>query len=354
MELRFSHFNYKDNLLQQRELFKDCFPETNGEVIQENNHYNWKFHSFPNNITSWEYAAYVDVDMVGYYAALPYKYKIGKNFTTVGMVCDVMTNTNYRGKGIFTKMGTYSTGELASQVPFIIGYPIRKEVIPGHLKVGWQIPFSLPLYMKFIRLDSLFKSRKMGFIVPIANIFIGTYNFIVKTKSVKNLTYKHTTNIDEVSDYNQLVNEWISSFPNVLIKNIEFARWRYGAPERKYNFLSVYDSQGKIIAFVSYRKIVKENIPSYGILDFMVLPGCECHGFILKVLTENAKKDKVEAVMTMMSNNSAKNCKLPANGFFRSPFVFQLIIKNLTNEFSNEELNNEKNWHLMWVDSDDL
>ena len=58
--------------------------------------------------------------------------------------------------------------------------------------------------------------------------------------------------------------------------------------------------------------------------------------------------------MTMMSKNSATEYKLNANGFFKSPFVFQLIIKNLTNEFTDEELFDEKNWHLMWIDSDDL
>lgn len=354
MELRYSHFDYKDNLAQQRELFKDCFPETNGEGIQENRHYNWKFQSFPNDIKSWEYAAYVDNNMVGYYAALPYKYKIGKKTTTVGMVCDVMTNTNYRGKGIFTKVGTYSTAELASQVPFTMGYPIRKEVIPGHLKIGWKIPFSLPLYMKFIRLDALLQSRKLGFIAPLANVFINTYNLFAKTKSDKKLTYKITTKIDEVEDYVKFVESWVATVPNGLIKNIEFARWRYGAPERQYNFLSVYNLEGKMIAFVSYRKIIKENVPSYGILDLMVLPGYDCYGYIFKVLSEKAKKDKVEAIMTMMSNHSAKEYKLLTNGFFKSPYVFQLIIKNLTNEFSNEELFNEKNWHLMWVDSDDL
>ena len=50
MELTFAHFDYKENLDQQRELFKDCFPETNGDVIQEEIHYNWKFHSFPNEV----------------------------------------------------------------------------------------------------------------------------------------------------------------------------------------------------------------------------------------------------------------------------------------------------------------
>lgn len=351
----FEHFEYTLNLKQQRELFKDCFPETNGETIQESAHYIWKFHSFPNEVLSWEYACYSDSEMVGYYAAIPYQYKIGEKVVSVGMVCDVMTSSKHRGKGIFTRMGTYSTKELSYQVPFTIGYPIRKEVIPGHLKVGWKIPFSMPLYMKFICLDSLLKSKRIGFFTPVANVMISFYNWILKTKLNKKYSFELSTNISEVNGYDSFAKEWSESIPNALIKDLSFAKWRYGAPARTYQFLSINNQVGKMIGFVSFRKIIKESVPSFGILDYMVLPDYkDAHGLINKVLTDCAKKAKVEAIMTMMSKTSASDYQLFNNGFFKSPYVFQLIIKNLTNEFNDEHLFNENNWHLMWVDSDDL
>jgi len=355
MELSFAHFDFTKNLAQQRTLFKDCFPETKGEVIQEEVYYKWKFHSFPQAITSYEFACYADSEMVGYYAAIPYRYKIGTKVTVVGMVCDVMTSSKQRGKGIFTKMGNYSTNELAAEVPFTIGYPIRKEVIPGHLKIGWKIPFNLPLYMKFICLNSLLRTKKLGFLAPLTNGLISIYNGIVKTKLNKRYSFSLTTNINYVNGYDAFVKEWSASVPNALIKDLSFALWRYSAPERAYKFLSINSIKGKMIGFVSFRKILKEGIPSYGILDYMVLPGEEkCHGLINSVLMEKAKEDNVEVIMTMMSQKSATEYQLFRNGFFKSPYVFQLIIKNLTKEFSDEELFIEKNWHLMWVDSDDL
>jgi len=119
--------------------------------------------------------------------------------------------------------------------------------------------------------------------------------------------------------------------------------------------LSIYNDALKLIGFVSFRKIEKEGVPSYGLIDYMVLPGFEnVHGLINNVLVEQAKKDKVEIIMTMMSKNTASNYKLFKNGYLKSPFVFQQIIKNLTNEFSDKELFNENDWNLMWVDSDDL
>jgi hypothetical protein len=37
----------------------------------------------------------------------------------------------------------------------VTGYPIRPEVIPGHLKVGWSIVAKLPVYVKVVRTDAL-------------------------------------------------------------------------------------------------------------------------------------------------------------------------------------------------------
>ena len=355
MELSFKQFDPTENLAQQRDLFKDCFPETNGEVIQEEVHYRWKFHSFPNVVKSYEFACYISSEMVGYYAAIPYRYKIGDKITHVGLVCDVMTSSKQRGKGIFTKMGTYATGLLSSEVPFTMGYPIRKEVIPGHLRVGWKIPFSLPLYIKFLRFDALFRDRKIGFLAPLANGLICIYNGVVRSKLKNKYTFKQSTNICNVNGYDTFISEWCASIPNALIKDLTFAIWRYGAPERTYQFLSIYSAEEKMIGFISFRKIIKEGVPSYGILDYMVLPDYkDCHSFIHRVLTDLAQKEKVEAIMSMMSKTSASEYQMCKNGYLKSPFVFQLIIKNLTKEFNDEELFNEKNWHLMWVDSDDL
>ena len=355
MELQFEHFDYQHNLKEQRILFKDCFPETNGEAIQSEQHYLWKFHSFPAIVKSWEYVAYYNKEMTGYYAALPYRYRIGEKKITVGMVCDVMTSSKYRGKGIFTKMGKYSTGELSAIVPFTIGYPIRKEVIPGHLKVGWKIPFQLPLYMKFLKTNTLFKSKKIGFLALPANMAINVYNFFRKTRINSSYTAYIADSIDEIKGYEEFTEKWNNSIPIALIKDLAFARWRYSAPERKYHFLAIENAQKQLIALVIFRKIRKEGVPSYGILDYQVLPEyADCQGVINKTLKNKAKQDKVEAIMTMMSAYSAKNYKLINNGFIKSPFVFNLIINNLTNEFPNANLFEEKNWHLMWVDSDDL
>ena len=78
------------------------------------------------------------------------------------MVCDVMIGTAARGKGVFTNLGKYSINQLRLEaVDFTTGNPIRSEVIPGHKKVGWESPFELPMYGKFISFNSFLNSTKL-------------------------------------------------------------------------------------------------------------------------------------------------------------------------------------------------
>lgn len=353
MNFSFKPFDFKIDLDRQRDLFKDCFPETLGDSIQEKEHYIWKFHSL-GTPTSWEYICEHNADMVGYYAALPYRYQIGKDVTYVGMVCDVMTSSRYRGKGIFTKLGTYSTNELSTHVPFTMGYPIRPEVIPGHLKIGWEIAFDLPLYIKFLKSNSLLKRYHLKLLYPIGNVLLKIYNRIMEQRSDVLYSSSVSNSIDNIDDFNSFITQWQSSVVNSLNKDITFYKWRFGAPSRKYFFLRVF-KENTTIALLVIRKIIKYDVPSLCIIDYMVTPGNQhCHGYINKCINKLAKEQGAEAVMTMMSKISAKRYNLLSNGYLKSPFLFKLIIKNLTNKYSKDLLFNEGNWHLMWVDSDDL
>ena len=108
----YTDLDYKN----QRKLFELSFPEAIGTPATGDLHYQWKFGSFPSEIPSYQYVATEPTELVGYYAAIPYQYQINgltnKMIFTCGMVCDVMTHPDRRGKGIFTKIGHYATDEM--------------------------------------------------------------------------------------------------------------------------------------------------------------------------------------------------------------------------------------------------
>ena len=56
----------------------------------------------------------------------------------------------------------------------------------------------------------------------------------------------------------------------------------------------------------------------------------------------------------MISDFWFNKYNLNYNLFIKTPYKFQFITKNLSNVISSNTLKDNKNWHLMWIDSDDL
>lgn len=357
MEISCRKFEYKHELKEQRQLFVDCFPENIGTKVISEEYYNWKFQSFPTaKSKSYEYVALKDnEEMVGYYAAIPYRYKIGEQIVDVGMVCDVMTSSKYRGVGIFTKLGRFSTEQFAKEgLAFSTGYPIRKAVLPGHMKVGWKVAFDMPLYMRFLNTKSLLKNRGYGWLSYVANPCVYLYNLLLSKCDNKKYVLKIFDNPDAIEGYDEFEKRWREEIPNALVKDSSFMKWRYGGLGKEYVFICAYN-HGRLVGMIAASPIVKEGVPSYGILDFMVLKNeRKCLNNLHNAITKLARENKKEAIMMMMSRPSCKNYKLLSHAYLRSPFVFHLIIKKYKESLNDESLYDVNNWHLMFVDSDDL
>lgn len=360
MEIKLKKFDRKTSLERQRKLFIECFPETIGTSVVGSDHYLWKFHSFPHSPKSFEYEASLENEILGYYAAIPYQYNLFGKQISVGMVCDVMTGVKARGKGVFTKLGSFSTNQIKEQgLAFTTGYPIRKEVIPGHLKVGWEIQFELPLYIKFLKMNSLLKSKNLSLLSPIVNLGIMLYRGILKPLQLPNdkelkVDIYSKKEIEKIGGLDEFIAAWQAQVPISLIKDVNFLKWRLGGPGKSY-FIHVVKNKELILGVSISRKILKDNVPSLGILDFMVLNNNkQVINILHRSLTNLAVENKIEAILCMTSEFIKRKYKFLSNGFIRSPFKFFLIIKKLDDTINGNQLKDVHNWHLMWIDSDDL
>jgi len=356
MEL--SIFKKEDDIDQQRSLFKECFPEHNGTSVEEKKHYLWKFHSFPTQPSSYEYAAFLNNELVGYYAALPYSYIIKGKRVKAGMVCDVMTGVKARGKGIFTKMGIYATENMKKEeIEFTTGYPIRPEVMPGHLKAGWDKMFALPLYMNFLSVKSLLKNKKIKFLVPIVDLLLKIYNDLISVFQKNNryeVSLYFSSELESIKDFDYFVEKWINEHEIALNKNTAFLKWRLAAPKKKYK-IAIARENNTILGYAVFCSIIKENIPSIAILDISCLKNHKkLSSTIIANIQEYAMQNKAEILMIMASKHVSNLHGLIKNGFLKSPYKFWLIIKNLSNNYSSSFFKDEKNWHLTWIDSDGL
>ena len=356
--MEFGEFKQAERLAEQRELFEDAFPENKGAPPASAETYRWKFHGFPGVPSSYEYMATENGRMIGYYAAIPYAYSIGGDERRVGMACDVMTHSQARGKGVFTALGRYSLAEMkAAGVDLMTGYPIRPGVMGGHLRVGWKVAFELPMYLYPLRSNAILRSRGLAWLAPLANAGISLYQGLLRMRGSSAGLEVSTGPAPELlrsAAFADLVQSWSRSVPNHLIKSAGFYAWRLGAPGARYQAFLVRRGE-QVVAAAIGREDDLHGIPSLALLDVMVADGEEpALGTLYRAVVDEARRRGVEAVVSMMSKHSARRYRLARCGFLKSPFTFKLIVKSLNDELPVEDLCNEADWHLMWIDSDDL
>lgn len=360
MELNFKPFDHNTGFADQRKLFFECFPENTGKPSGSTEHYQWKFHSVKQEPASYEYGAWLGEDMTGYYAAVPYKYNFGKNTYTAGMVCDVMTGVKARGKGVFTKLGIYALDQMRlAGLDFTTGYPIRPEVIPGHIKAGWKIVTTMPIYIKVLKTNSILKSKKIGFLSPAGNLGAFLYNQAISAFSGGSGYQIELLNTGQFlslgDEYAAFLKKWLKSVNYGLVKDVEFLKWRLGAPAAEYQFAVARDSQNQWVGVCITRKTELEKIPALALMDIMILPG---HRKVFKKITRTlsrlARSEKCEIIAGMIQTLWARNYCMKSSGFIKSPFIFSLIVKKLNIHIHDSDLFAPGNWHVMWIDSDDL
>ncbi len=360
MSLTFGHFNRDSELDQQRDLFIKCFPETLDAPTSSKTHYHWKFQGFPGEPPAYEYTAHQDGKLAGYYAAIPFRYVVKGQAMTAAMVCDVMTHPEMQGKGIFTKLGAYSTDQLkAAGLNFATGYPIRPQVIPGHLKVGWQVAFDLPVYVCPLKSETILQQKGLGFLSPIVDLGISLFHTLLKffrgpAEGKTVVRHFNSSEIEQITGYREFFTDWTETQNNFLVKDQEFLRWRLGAPEQSYSLTCVYAGE-QLVAMAISKITDLQGIPALAILDLMISArGHKFSSHLFTALYDLARSGQAEVLAGMFSKFWASRYNLLQYGFLRSPSVFKLIIKPLAHLPSDVNLFEEQQWHMMWIDSDDL
>jgi GNAT superfamily N-acetyltransferase len=351
-------FDEEQDLAARSQLFVDAFPEHRADAVGSQQHYTWKFRSAPARPQSFEYVATENGVLLGYYAAIPFEYVIDGTRMKVGVVCDVMTHSAARGRGVFTELGRHALEEMRNtSVDLVTGYPIRPEVMGGHLRVGWRVAFELPVYLKPLRANAALSRVHLAPLAPLANPLLAGYRTAFRGR-LRAEAYETVEGESQAlltsPEFREFVAAWESSVRNHLVKTRGFYAWRLGAPEAEYRVFLVRDA-GAVVAAAIARDTHLGGIPCAALLDVMVLEDRrDSLPSLYSAVERYARMRDLEGVATMMSRRSARHYRLLRSGFLRTPYVFKLIIRSVSDAVDVGPLAREDDWHLMWIDSDDL
>ena len=338
-------------------LFEDCFPETVGTPLLTAEHYNWKYGPAGKVAPAFEYGAYDEERMIGYYAALPFHYRASSETVVGGMVCDVMTHSSMRGKGIFTKQGAYATTAMAEAgVGFVLGFPIRSYVFPGHLKVGWRIAFELPVYFRLLDPGPPLATRKVGWLGPVLRPLCDLYRALLRLGRGDSGDCERlpVESFFRSPEYLQFYDRWAEHVPFHLVRTSDFFCWRLAAPKTSYTVTVL--RQGKELGALAVTRITRlQGFDVLAVVDLMVLPQFQgAVGRLHEEIARQARECGAAGVVIMVPRPEARLLRLTRNGFFKSSVVFKLILKWLAQTPPPDSFWEAGSWHLAWIDTDNL
>ncbi len=300
----------------------------------------------------------VDDTVVGHYAVCPSNIQINGETKKGSIVVDVMTHPNYRFQGMFVELGKYSLEQSGiDDIDFSYGFPIRKAVLPGHLKIGWKVAMPLPVYVYPVDFAQLFnKFIKIGPLSTILGFLPQLFYRVIsvtggQSRKIKIMEDSQFTNTKELNNF---INKTKNQHKIMQQRDFVFLDWRYNQNKwRKYHIFSAYRNE-EMVGYIVLRNTLIYDLQSTTIVDIQVKNfDSEVINELITRTIKYARESKCALVGCMINKCKYKTALLKKM-FIKSPYIFKFIIhKNREIDYEDKLLNPE-NWLLTWADTDDL
>ena len=269
------------------------------------------------------------------------------NHLDVGLVVDVMTNTALRGQGLFVRSGLEAIKRLErTNVKTVIGFPIRKEVLPGHLKVGWNVQLTMPIYVCPVgsAQNKRFNHRLISSFAKILRVISSPLR--VSKSQISEIA------VSELLEDQNLLNFFSAGTEQKLIqidKSKEFLDWRLNRPGVDYKVFLCSANSPKSAAIV--RKMDLNGFQTIAFLDFCS-EGAKWTRAMIRHLMDYAKDQKVDFLAISTNPTNAKRLKILQTGFVRSHKKFKVITRSIGHDLNPFTQSDESSFRMTWLDSD--
>lgn len=315
--------------------------------------WSWEFLEGPEGAARLFVAEHGDA-IVGHYAIIPQDFVLQGAPTKGSIVVDVMTDPDYRFQGMFKKIGIFSLKSAADAVSFATGYPIRKEVMPGHLSIGWTIRQKLPVLVR--PLDWTAVAARFG--LPFGRVAraLATPWRWVRTRMRPRPSSSECIAILDRSHCGELASvaeAGLAGFDTYRVRTARHFDWRYFAnPNWKYEVLGLTGPRG-LAAYVVTRRATLLGTESLAIVDLGCLPGAKRElAVLLDEATARGTAAGLAVAGAMISTGNAYYRALRSAGYYPGPHRFSLIVYALQQQYREALVRARGNWFLTWGDTD--
>jgi GNAT superfamily N-acetyltransferase len=302
--------------------------------------------------------------IVGHYAIIPRMVRVGDERLRGSIVVDVMSHPDYRKQGMFTSLGSAALAD-AGQVgiDFSYGFPIRHEVMPGHLKIGWHHLFDIPVLVRPLRFGPL--TRRYVDLPIVSTVAAGAAwaGYHAGLRPVLRLLHRAPSggdpvHIREVTRCDERFDAlWDASghqFQVVGERTRHYLNWRYrDHPYHAYQLFAA-ERGGRLMGYLVGRTGDLLGLRCGIVVDVLAHPDCRpcVDALIEHALGVFAARDDLQVVGTMLARSSPYFNAFQRHGFVPTPHVFWFILRANRAGLPAVLLSPRARWHLTWGDTD--
>ncbi len=218
--------------------------------------------------------------VVGHFAVIPEKIKLGSETVTAAQIVDAATHPEYRGLGIFKTLIKKVCSETQDRYSFLFGFP-NETTYRSYLKLGWR-SFGTVEFLNFLNYDRPLRSLFTNyFFARFGKIALRTLR-AARYVSPSLLLRKHAGHPVEIKKVEQFPDEMDNfwklarlEYETILERTTTFLNWRFSrcfGSYQKYVAQSV--ENGSIVGYLVLKKTEMRNVQNVlAITDLHALPG---------------------------------------------------------------------------------
>lgn len=336
-------------------LFKECF-DRNGSP-RDIASVRWQYFENPVGKIYVDYAVCEDngaTRLAGIYASSPVVFRCGEHRITAVQSMDTLTDQDFRGMGLFTRMAQSVFDRCVEDgVGLIYGFPNDHSAHGFFHRLGWTSLDPLPMMIRPLQLDYFLGRLKVSDavrkLVPKMPLLLPARAALPANAEIRVL-------LDFDEQYDALWERFSKETPIAMDRTSEYMRWRFRKPGVTYKTLGLYVA-GALQAVVIYCLQAKHGGKIGYVMEFLYTAEFEEQAALLlhEALQDLAGRG-CDAVLAWNFSHSPNHRAYRRNGFFTIPERIRPIHLHMgVRRFVAPDeiaMGNRRNWYISYCDSD--
>lgn len=338
------------------ELYKVVYPEREYDRDKWMKWWQWMYRDNPNG-KGIVWLAVHDGKVVGQYAIVPRRMKVGSQSVAGALSLDTMTHPGYRRQGIFETLAKAVYEEAGRDgIHIVHGFP-NEFSYPGFVtRLDWFYVDTMGTLLKPLNwrnaLTIAISNRLLLMIGALTGNLVGmAFSRGRKAPAVEGLI------IAQVPSFDERINEFwakLSHQYRVMVeRNREYLNWRYvDAPDSDY-LVYIAERGAEVVGYLVLHCMQMGQASAAIIFDILA-ESEEIAQCLIAEAVERSKRERVDLVYYASVGGSSVPKAFRRNGFMHFPSVKRLrfCAYSTSSCASREFLQNRGNWFIQMGDSD--